>query len=716
MFCSKCGKQLPDNAKFCPGCGSPIEPIPVPVAEEPTPVPVTEEPIPTPAEESVSVPPVVEETTPEGSQGEEPPEGGKKKLSPLMIVIPIVAVVAIIVGFFAFRAVSANMAYEKNMTAGDAAMEALDYAEALRCYQLALEGKPNSEETKAALDRAVTQALGQVENDLREGQYDQAAALLETLMLSEDNAGYDRYIALLEAAKLNPHLTAVNTASHPVVVVTLTCGADVVADEVRVSEGGVDRHITDLACQNGVLTLSYETDEAGYASEHRELTVTVTKAGIDFTCAGSYDTPRFEPASVRLVSTDVSAFPLVRAYFRVERVSDGGTVADLGKEAFVIRERLQGGEFLAREVRAVSPLESQGLNIDLVADKSSSISYSDMGKIKQVMSQFVRSLRYDVGDKAEVLAFDDIVQQMCYYTNDVALLINGINNMSTDGTTAFYDAVHDGIRNASLQGGARCVIAFTDGMDNRSHYTASEVINYANTNQVPVYIIGVGYGVEERTLRGIATSTGGRYWYIDDLYDLQQIFTEIYAEQKELYMVEYVSDGAQYDPRDIAVRVTGGGYKGEVQSSFQPVYSVQGLKHNSRYELIKEAVTWEEANRRCQEMGGHLATITSQSEQDQIIALAEANDVKYVWLGGYTSYDNYGNVFGHWVTGEDFSFQSWSATQPSRVDLDGTPEWYIMLWNVRASDGWCWNDQRNDPASAVKSMASRMAFVCEYES
>lgn len=25
MFCKKCGRKLPDNAKFCPGCGLSVE-------------------------------------------------------------------------------------------------------------------------------------------------------------------------------------------------------------------------------------------------------------------------------------------------------------------------------------------------------------------------------------------------------------------------------------------------------------------------------------------------------------------------------------------------------------------------------------------------------------------------------------------------------------------------------------------------------------------
>ena len=238
-----------------------------------------------------------------------------------------------------------------------------------------------------------------------------------------------------------------------------------------------------------------------------------------------------------------------------------------------------------------------------------------------------------------------------------------------------------------------------------------------NDRQVPVYIIGVGSSVEEYILRDMAESTGGRYWFIDDLYDLEEIFNTIYSEQMELYVVEYTSDAAVDGTcrRDVEVIVSGCGFKGETSQSFEPVLSVGSTAATERYQLIKEACTWEEAAARCQAMGGHLATVTSQDEEDLLIAMAEAEGMKYVWLGGYTSYDDYGNVFGHWVTGEDFSYADWCVDEPSRVDKDGTPEWYIMLWNIESLGGWNWNDQRNDPASVAKGMVSSMGYICEFE-
>ncbi len=512
-----------------------------------------------------------------------------------------------------------------------------------------------------------------------------------------------------------PSLGPVNAESFPAVRVTLMCDnpSELSRSNLRVMENGVERMIVDFYAQSDSVTFSYLTDESAAGGETRQFTYTVDRLGETYTGNGSYSIPSFEPAQIQLVSTDVSDYPMVRAYFRVED-SAGQTVSGLDARSFIIQERVQGGAYLAREVRNVSALDRQGLNINLVADKSGSM-VNDMDRTRQVMGEFINSLDFSKGDQVEILAFDDIVQQMCCYTGDRALLANGINNMSPEGGTALYNALCDGIHYAALQGGARCVIAFTDGEDNVSARTPQDVVNDARINQVPVYIVGVGSGRSD-LLGEIAESTGGRYWPIDDLYDLGQIYSEIYAEQQELYMVEYLSDAQsdQYSYRDLNVAVSGGGYRGTADVGFTPVRSLGNQVHTSRYELVKESLSWEQASLRCQEMGGHLATITSPAEEQQIIAMAEAQDVKYVWLGGYTAYDAYGGVFGQWVTGETFSYSNWTPGEPSRVDQDNTPERYIMLWYVR--DQWAWNDQRNDPAAVVPSMAKSMGFVCEYES
>lgn len=706
VVCPACGAEQAPDAQFCAFCGAKIQAAPpaVPPAapdpdgaapdaagEDAAPAVISAEGMEAPPSEDAL--PVLEETQSSG-----------KRRHLVRVLVP--AVLAVLALFFGWR----ELSFRQALARAERFVQEENLSEAVSSYQEALSKHPGSRDA----------ALGLADAYLRSGAFSDAAALLEELSVPEGAARYEEYETLRNTALFQPEIREVETENFPVMTVTLAYegGLVLTKDDVTVSEDGERRPVTELQMGDGRLVLTYTTADSDRSDEKREVDLRLQAGEIPFRRSESYRTPHFEPAQVRLVSTDVSQYPVVKAYFRVEDPATGQALEGLGKKSFVIRERLQGGEYLAREVRLAESLEGrQGLNIDLVADKSDSISENDMAKIKKVMGEFVGKLHYEVGDRAEVLAFDSIVQQMCAYTSDSLLLKNGIDNMSTDGMTAFYDAVYDGIHHAALQGGARCVIAFTDGIDNRSRHTAADVIAYSDTMQVPVYIIGVSSSVETSILRSVAQSTGGRYWFIDDLYDLQEIFDEIYAEQKKLYAVEYES-GAEEDPyalRELEVTVSGGGYRAKEQTRFQAAPSVGSASHSSRYELIKEALTWEEATRRCQERGGHLATITSQAEMDQLTAMADAQDVRFVWLGGYTSYDDDGSVFGHWVTGEPFSFEAWCVDEPSRVDLDGTEEWYIMLWNIPSLGGWTWNDQRNDPLEAVASMDQHMGFICEYE-
>ena len=102
-------------------------------------------------------------------------------------------------------------------------------------------------------------------------------------------------------------------------------------------------------------------------------------------------------------------------------------------------------------------------------------------------------------------------------------------------------------------------------------------------------------------------------------------------------------------------------------------------------------------------------------QPDMIVNTRPAGGSDHILFGAPLQYDDAGNVFGHWVTGETFSFEAWCEDEPSRVDLDGTEEWYIMLWNIPSLGGWTWNDQRNDPLAAVATMDQYMGFICEYE-
>jgi len=80
------------------------------------------------------------------------------------------------------------------------------------------------------------------------------------------------------------------------------------------------------------------------------------------------------------------------------------------------------------------------------------------------------------------------------------------------------------------------------------------------------------------------------------------------------------------------------------------------------YEVINISMSWTDARRFAEELGGHLATITSPAEQAFIenLLLRYGNREAY-WLGGYL--DNARRF--RWVTGEPFVFTNWMPGEPT---------------------------------------------------
>lgn len=412
-----------------------------------------------------------------------------------------------------------------------------------------------------------------------------------------------------------------------------------------------------------------------------------------------------------LKSYDVSDYPTVKLYFTVE--DNSGNPVELKNPKGAIMETIKGQEELEQKVLTLKRLKGNtGISIDLVADKSASME-GDLSSMKSIMNSFVSNLDYDTGDRAELIAFDSFVMYMCTYTNDVDYLQNGISNMSTYGQTALYDALYEGVRNAGNQEGAHCVIAFTDGEDNSSTHTINEVLNLAEQYSVPIYIVGTAVA-DSNSLEMIASTSGGMYWSIDTIDDLDSILNEVYNKNKDMYCLTYKSTTGDYAniEREISFIIGDDSYMTESSDSFTPAELAEKTTHASRYELVTGDVSWTQANEDAIKKGGHLISITSEDENNEAVALAEQAGIEYVWIGGYTS-ERDNSVYGHWVTGEEFSYTNWYDGEPSRNDLDGEPEFYLMLWHV--GDKWTWNDQRNDPISMLDYFKGKTGYIIEYE-
>lgn len=129
------------------------------------------------------------------------------------------------------------------------------------------------------------------------------------------------------------------------------------------------------------------------------------------------------------------------------------------------------------------------------------------------------------------------------------------------------------------------------------------------------------------------------------------------------------------------------------------------------YKVYDESLEWSEAKAYCESLGGHLATATTQQENDFISSLACTTGSKiYYWLGA-TDEESEGTWV--WVTGEPWEFEVWQDEQPDNyAGSNGEPEHCLEL---NKSDG-DWNDLQCGGDSYGEHVLSELGFICEWES
>lgn len=145
-----------------------------------------------------------------------------------------------------------------------------------------------------------------------------------------------------------------------------------------------------------------------------------------------------------------------------------------------------------------------------------------------------------------------------------------------------------------------------------------------------------------------------------------------------------------------------------------PMTTERTVTYISQYEIVRSNMSWTEAKAACEARGGHLATVTSVEEYNEICELANQTDLLYLWLGASIPDEEtqWSNV--KWVTGENWTFENWHSGEPSGTDIDGMAETYLCMWSF--GDGvWTFNDQRNDILARIPSVSGLVGYVFEYQ-
>lgn len=292
-----------------------------------------------------------------------------------------------------------------------------------------------------------------------------------------------------------------------------------------------------------------------------------------------------EAASVKKTGLDISVmqydfteYPTVRLYLDVKESSSGASVKELSPNMFYISERDAGtGDFLKRAVdKAVLMNENERLNINLLADTSSSMDGANMSAAKNIICNFLNTIQFSAGDQVKLTQFNSNIDKSGYFTNDLTVLYNTVNGYVPAGQTKLYDSIIYGVQDSSGQEGAKCVIAFTDGMDVGSYNSAQDVVDVVSRYHIPVFIVRIGdssTSAEDDSLRRIAEASGGSFKNLSQFsMDMSDFYDQIYRQLKEYYVVEYTEEGTQgiTQDKEISVYVQNQSLGGEAVMTANP--------------------------------------------------------------------------------------------------------------------------------------------------
>lgn len=284
-----------------------------------------------------------------------------------------------------------------------------------------------------------------------------------------------------------------------------------------------------------------------------------------------------QSVSLAIRQVDNSAFPKITFYASALDAA-GETVLGLTARDFVLTELISGvpQEQTLTEVKQVQGAEK--CSVSLVLDASGSMnSGGKMDQAKAAAQSFLSQVNFAAGDQVEVVSFSDYVYLEQDFTSDYTSLSAAISGIQLYNMTALYDALYSALVQTYAQAGARCVIAFTDGMKNGSNYTYSDVVTLSQSTGIPVYLVGIGApgDYDEASLRDLAHQCSGEFYsagseQISSV--LAQIYANIYRQQQEYYIFRYTTSNTDIDQVERTLRLSFSDYApylGESEHDYQ---------------------------------------------------------------------------------------------------------------------------------------------------
>jgi VWFA-related protein len=228
---------------------------------------------------------------------------------------------------------------------------------------------------------------------------------------------------------------------------------------------------------------------------------------------------------------------------------------------------------IERRVTNVAPA-NEPFNLVLLLDVSGSVQ-ERMDFIRKAARDFLRTTSPQ--DKISIISFRDDIQVISDFTTDRAMLSRKLDEIDAGGGTALYDALgyvlSEQVRR--LRGERTAIVVMSDGDDNKSFLPFPAILDALSESGALVYPLYVPSGLipessvpkPEITIdplrsryltlttraddegRKLAAASGGIYYPIRRLEDLQKAYDDVVAQLRSAYTITYASNSVSSSPR-----------------------------------------------------------------------------------------------------------------------------------------------------------------------
>lgn len=285
------------------------------------------------------------------------------------------------------------------------------------------------------------------------------------------------------------------------------------------------------------------------------------------------DTPSLIPRRPPGVVATPAGAELMRLNVNVTD-RNGRALSGLQVSDFAVFENGQ-----ARTIKDVEPA-SAPFNLVLLLDVSGSVD-EHINFIRKVARNFINTV--GPHDRISVISFREDVQVISDFTTDHSLLTQRLKDIDAGGPTALYDALAYTLveQLKQLRGERTAVVVISDGDDNKSFVPFGAVLEAVLESGALIYPLYVPSGLiressvpapettrdplrtryltlttrAEEEGRKLASVSGGVYYPITRLDELQRAYDDIVAQLRMSYKLTYGSNTASVRERRVRVQV-----------------------------------------------------------------------------------------------------------------------------------------------------------------